>query len=692
MAYTQQETLPGESNEMDEKSNAAAQKGTRRRRHRSRWFRRLRKRLGLRVRGSRLLLILIAVIAVVVVATLALIFDSANRVQLSLTSFERVVTSLSSRSGADLTLTDLDRLRSSVKDLEGNLSDAQARLLFLRPAAALDTNLNSTLVELDAASEVAQAADAILNGLQPTLFFLVSGSDSQSAVTQVSSAQRLTDLLKIGRGQFATADKHLSNAQNYIDKLNLSGVASNVVLDLQQLKRYRDQLASINQVLVSAPDFLNAALGMNADRNYLVLSQNNDELRPSGGYLSTYGWMSIRNGRVTDYSYSPTTTTSPNPPPASFAAEVKIPTWWLQYQQPIYAGWDGSWFADFPSTAKMAISYYNSGGNPKSPIDGAISIDITGFEDLLGVIGGVSVPGYDTTVTADNFRAVIYNIRDFGAGDIPHKKFLATLYQQIFSQWQTMTQDPKKNTELLGALLSALQEKHIMMYFTDMQLDNAVTLLGWSGVQAEATDHDYLMVADANLGNKSNHSVIQSLTYDAEIQPDGSISGNTTLSYDYSAQLAKNDPAVNPQYNGPIDYSSLVQFFVPTGTSLSEATNVEDTPTVVNNDANTEFVARAFVPFDSNQNFQFSYVTRPLIETLGAYKRYRLLVQKQPGTPTNALDVQVSLPANATVISTTPIASASYNLDRPILEFRTDLSVDRWIEIIYQENASTPSP
>ena len=225
-----------------------------------------------------------------------------------------------------------------------------------------------------------------------------------------------------------------------------------------------------------------------------------------------------------------------------------------------------------------------------------------------------------------------------------------------------------------------------MMYFSDAQLNNAIDLLGWSGSQAEATDHDYLMVADTNLGNKSNHSIIQNLTYDADIQPDGSISGNTTVSYDYSAQVAKDDPAVDPvnNSNGPIDYSNLMQFFVPAGTNLSNAKNVESTPTVVNNGTNTEFVSRLYIPFDSNQNFQFTYLTRPLVETLGSYKRYRLLVQKQPGTPANALDVQVSLPANATVISTAPKASASYNLERPILEFRTDLSVDRWIEIIYQ--------
>src|SRR3712207_7980955 len=41
------------------------------------------------------------------------------------------------------------------------------------------------------------------------------------------------------------------------------------------------------------------------EQSYLVLAQNSDELRPSGGYISTYGWMRVRSGRVIAYDYSP---------------------------------------------------------------------------------------------------------------------------------------------------------------------------------------------------------------------------------------------------------------------------------------------------------------------------------------------------------------------------------------------------
>lgn len=632
-----------------------------------------------------IVLVVIAFVAVVTVGVLALIFDSVNQVQLSIASFQRVMNSISARPGTELTLDDFDRLDSSVNDLVDSLSTAQSRLRIVRPVAILNHQVVTTVNAVDAALDLAEAAQYTLNGLQPTLQFMVSGNNSQAVVTQISSGEQIVDLLQVGKGQFADASTLLQQASQIIHGLDLTGVNPDLALQLDSLGKYADQLNQINGVLINAPDFLNNALGLSKQHNYLILSQNNDELRPSGGYIGTYGWISVRNGRITDYNYSATTSTSPNPPSASLVSQLNMPTWWLHYQQPIYAAWDGSWYADFPSTAQMSIWYYNTGNNPQSPVDGAIAIDINGFEDLLGVIGSVKVPGYENTpVTADNFRQIIYDIRDFGGGDDPHKKFLAALYQQIFTEWENVSADSSKDTELLGVLIQALQQKHIMLYFSDPQLEQAVNLTGWSGAQGSATNNDYLMVVDANLGNKSNHSIIRSLSYDVDVQDDGSIKGKMTLSYDYSARTAANDPGVKPPDNGPADYNNLLQLFVPAGTTLTNATNTQHTPMTVNNPTNSEFVTQLYLPFDSTQNYDFTYTTKPLIQDLGAYKRYRLLLQKQPGTDANSVNLQISLPANSQFISSTPTADGSYNLDRPVLEFRTDLSVDRWIEVIYK--------
>jgi hypothetical protein len=71
------------------------------------------------------------------------------------------------------------------------------------------------------------------------------------------------------------------------------------------------------------------------------------------------------------------------------ASEFDVPDWWIQFNEPTYAEWDGSWSADFPSSAAMAKWYYDSGGNPLSPVDGVIAMDIIGFEYVLSQLSKV---------------------------------------------------------------------------------------------------------------------------------------------------------------------------------------------------------------------------------------------------------------------------------------------------------------
>ncbi|MEP6985384.1 MAG: DUF4012 domain-containing protein [Chloroflexota bacterium] len=581
-------------------------------------------------------------------------------------------------------MTDFNRLQASVTDLSTNLETARKQIAFVGLFASFNPEIEANLATINSAYHLSLAANEMLKGLQPTVFFLVSGDDNNSVVSGAASGSRIVELMQIGQGSVFSAKSYLAAAKDDVAKLDLTRLSASSILNVEGLIQYREQLVQVNDFLTVAPDLLTAVLGLSREQHYLILSQNNDELRPSGGYISTYGWLTVRNGRVTDYSYSPTTATSPNPPPPQMATQIKVPDWWISYGEPIYAAWDGSWYADFPSTADMSMWYYNNGNNPQSPVDGVISIDIVGFEYLLKALGSVTLPDYDLVVTPENFRQVVYDIRASGDGDLPHKRFLATLYQQIFAQWENSNADPQIRQHLMGAVLQALQEKHIMLHFADSNLNDVTDLLGWSGAQSSSTNHDYLMTADANLGNKSNHSITRDLTYDVDIQADGTLKSRVTVGYDYSQRVAATDPAVDAKHNGPLDYDNLLQIFIPPGSIMGTTTNFPSEPRRVDTASYTNLIAEVTVPFDSSERFQLNYQTPPLIETIGSYHRYRLLVQKQPGTLADTASIQVILPANAKILNVSPSQSASYNLDRPVLEFGLNLKSDVWIEIVYE--------
>lgn len=632
--------------------------------------------------------VLVAAVAVLVVATLVVAADAQTKVQASYVSLDRILRTVSQTPGNELTLTDFNRLRDATWELASALSSARSQVSFLRTFSSLNEQLDLTMHSLDVAVEMSSAAGEMLNGLQPTLFFLVSGEDSEAVVAQISSGERLVELLNLGMGQFLSAQQRLNRAREMLDEVDLVALPASSVLTVDQLRDFYGRLEQLNSILLQLPDLLEVAFGLTAagESSYLVLSQNNDELRPSGGFISTYGWLVVRNGRVTDYNYSPSGANTLRSPSAELADQINPPAWWVRYREPIYMAWDGSWYADFPSTARMATWFYNGGNNPRSPVDGVIAIDITGFLYLLQALGDVNVPSYNVVVNAANFRQVVYDIRAFSPGVEPHKEFIAAVYRAIFERWQEIGVDAELSSQVLGAALRALQEKHIMLYFANEDLNQAVELLGWAGEQETGVDHDYLMVADANMGNKSNYSILRQLTYDVDLQTDGSVRGRTTVLYDYPERVAAVDPAVNPEFHGPRDYFNILQMFVPLNTQLNSATDNTLRPTqVYTTPTHTSFVTLMTVPYNFSERYQVSYATPPLVEPFGTNWRYRLLIQKQPGTRGEALNVQITLPPGARALEVTPSPDAQYRLERELLEFQLDLTVDRWIEVVYAQ-------
>src|SRR5205823_330465 len=59
---------------------------------------------------------------------------------------------------------------------------------------------------------------------------------------------------------------------------------------------------------------------------------------------------------------------------------------------------EAGWYPDFPMTASLSRSFVEKGGAP--PTDGTIAIDLQFIAGLLDILGPVSVPEYNATVTS----------------------------------------------------------------------------------------------------------------------------------------------------------------------------------------------------------------------------------------------------------------------------------------------------
>jgi hypothetical protein len=649
----------------------------RRRRHRRRWY-------WLKyIRPNYLAYLFVpAIIAIVVLAILAA--DSLSQVSRSYNDFKTIFKSLEDKSATELTLQDYQQVDESLAALSQALDRANTRTRPLRLLEFLSPNIRIRFSLLDAAIHAVAGSRDFLAGLEPTVVHLERGgivaTESAETGNFGSSGERTSELLLTGRNRFLGAQQEISTAKTILTELDLTGISGEDLLSLQTLSDYIERVDTYNQLALEAPELLNLLFGLEETQSYFILSQNNDELRPSGGYISTWGWLQVRDGQVQDYAYYPTTTESPLPPDAALATEIEVPDWWIQYRQPLYAAWDGSWYADFPSTAEMAAWYYNNGDNPLVPVDGVIAVDLVTVEYLLGALGPVTIPEYGVVVADTDFREVIYDIRSSGVA-LEHKRFVAALYGEIINQWEKA--DATTRGKVNRALLQALREKHLLLYFADNDLQAAAQVMNWTGALVVEKNQDFLMVSDANLGNKSSSSVQRSITYDVTIESDLSASGQLAIFYDFPATAAEADPAVRPEhYGNQRDYHTILQVLVPDGSQMIPTDETIETQ-AVDMGVYTNFIKRMFVLYDGTSRIEYEYTLPNVIEMVGDYRRYRLHLEKQPGTRADAVLVTISLPASSSIVSISPEPSAEYDLGEKVVEFDLFLLQDQAIEIIY---------
>jgi len=194
------------------------------------------------------------------------------------------------------------------------------------------------------------------------------------------------------KAQQAVADA--AQIRSRIDRTALTGPFEPVGKRLDQLDKWFPSL----QAGANALPLLPGLLGAPHPVTYLLMGQNEDERRATGGFMSSLGVVRLDRGDVTaldlknSYDYAPPTRT-PLPPPQPLAEWMGFGGWYIR---------DANWFPDFPTSAAWVEwfwSYYYD-----EPADGVIAFDQTAVERLLAVTGPIDLPDLHETITAQNYR------------------------------------------------------------------------------------------------------------------------------------------------------------------------------------------------------------------------------------------------------------------------------------------------
>ncbi len=267
----------------------------------------------------------------------------------------------------------------------------------------------------------------------------------------------------------------------------------------------------------------------------LVLFQNNMELRPTGGFIGSYGLLTFNSGQLIDFNVYDVYDADGQlhghvEPPAAIKRYLGETGWYLR---------DSNWSPDFPVSARQAAWFFDK--EMKRQVDGVIAVNLRTIRRLLAATGKIYLPDYDETVDSRNLfeRTEYHSEVGFFPGSTQKKDFLAAV---SFAMMERLRKGAVPWLSTMKALEQSLANKDILVYFNDPQLEGVVDKLNFDGGIKEARCQgkncltDYLLLVDANVGaNKANFFVRRQLVQHLALSNRGLVH-SVRLSYQNTAQ------------------------------------------------------------------------------------------------------------------------------------------------------------
>ena len=417
--------------------------------------------------------------------------------------------------------------------------------------------------------------------------------------------------LVTARGYLTNADRKLKGpAGAALPPVSRSARAqrTEVAATLRELDGARRGLALVRDL--TAPG---------VDSRLLLVSQDSMELRPTGGYIGSWGIIHFAHGSVSLDRYASFEDLPPPQPPMQapprFAAALDRP-WNIS---------GGGWWPDFPTSARNLREMFRRQGGGE--VDGVVAITEAVMADIVGALGPISLPGYPQPVTAEGFdKRVLYEVELKRPQDVPRKKFLTELSERVFDELFHLPAE--KAPAVAQALGRAGGLGDIQAWFADPARQAYLAGTVWAGALPR-TNRDFLMLVDANMtASKANADLTRTVTYRVHRDDHGRLVATVKAVYRNDGD----ESPVNPYYNG------YVRLYVPLGARPTPGQRMLRDEGRAPDGAYRVLSHDLVVYPHSQATVSFSYRLPNVVASGG---RYRLVWEQQAGTQRDTLTARI---------------------------------------------------
>lgn len=291
----------------------------------------------------------------------------------------------------------------------------------------------------------------------------------------------------------------------------------------RRLKRIDVTAHSADQAVSALVAFTGGA----GPRRYLILSQNPDEVRPTGGFLGSYGILTADGGRVTLERYDDSITWVADHPQATIPGD-QLGSPFRFYDPPLeqtLANTNAT--PDWPASAQQALTLWQKGGEMAA--DGVVSFTPQFLARVLAVTGPVSVPSFNETVNSGNALAKVdfyTHVVDPKPGQNRKKEFLSPLGQAVMAK---LLDAPPAQWRGLGvAVGQAFSARELLVWSRDGTIQSTLTQRGWDGAFPSA-EGNFFFDSEFEYGAKNGRGLKRMFDNHVTLQADGSAQVTTTI-------------------------------------------------------------------------------------------------------------------------------------------------------------------
>ena len=532
---------------------------------------------------------------------------------------------------------------------------------------------------------------------------------------KLETEEELTEYLYFISQRINKVLPYLYNSEDNLNKIKLNTLPKDIEPYIEDLKTSLPSIISSLETLENVFNILTDILGHDSEKRYLVLFQNNNELRATGGFIGSFAILDIYKGEIKNLEIPKGGTYDLT---AGHKNKYQSPKA-LSLIAPHFYIWDANWWPDFSFSANKILNFYEEAGN--SSVDGVIAINADVLKELLNIIGPITLEDYDTVITADNLFDILHEEVELNYDKEKNepKAIIADLAPRILEK--LFDSDDKE--KIASVLIETLSNKDFQIYLDNSLKQEEIKKLNWTGNIYE-TNKDYLFVVNTNLaGGKTDNEIYQTIDHQVEIQNNGDIIDTlriTKINNSTEDNLFKGLGGDNIHYT---------RIYTPLGSKLIEAIGFDDMTVnhfhlpskeakldddiakeeqgkMIDNDSSTEiyqnlgktvfanwtkvkpgetktYSIKYKLPFkiDIGDSLVNNWIKKFFSRGL-SLDNYSLLIQSQSGSKNNILNSSILLPNGSKVIWNKASQEEKMSIIDSLVTYSTELNSDQYFGFV----------